>query len=184
MVMINSWWIVRLPPADNPVPKFTPSTPSNFSCLFKSCTWRSFSPANAKHERNVPLQFPLPFLLFLFRFPWSRSPPLLLSLTPFPALCSLNLYRSRSWPADGEGSTGHLARRCENRHRPPASRWANTRIQAPSHARTNTWPCDVRRRGFLQCVGGRPETCAGRCPWSRGGHRASSRFVKPAYVIG
>ena len=59
IVMINSWWSVRPPPADNPLPKFTPSTPSNFSCLFRSCAWRSFAPANAKREKekNEPLQF-------------------------------------------------------------------------------------------------------------------------------
>lgn len=38
--------------------------------------------------------------------------------------------------ADGEGSTDHLARRCENRHRPPASRRANT--HTGSVQRTNT----------------------------------------------
>ena len=60
MVMINSWCSVRPPPADNPVPKFTPSTPSNFSCLFRSCAWRSFAPANAKREKKTShYSFPL-----------------------------------------------------------------------------------------------------------------------------
>lgn len=37
--------------------------------------------------------------------------------------------------ADGEGSTDHLARRCENRHRPPASRRANTHTYTHAHTR-------------------------------------------------
>lgn len=71
--------------------------------------------------------------------------------------------------ADGEGSTDHLARRCENRHRPPASRRANTYTCTHTHgcrARTNTcWRARARsqsrlrgRRKFLECVGG--ETAA------------------------
>lgn len=60
--------------------------------------------------------------------------------------------------AGGEGSTDHLARRCENRHRPLASRRANTYIEICHRTRTR-----VRARGhsqlrgrrkFLECVGG------------------------------
>lgn len=46
--------------------------------------------------------------------------------------------------ADGEGSTDHLARRCENRHRPPASRRANTHTRA--HAHINTGAVHARTR--------------------------------------
>ena len=74
--------------------------------------------------------------------------------------------------ADGEGSTDHLARRCENRHRPPASRRANTHTHAHTHTHTHTHVSCTQehvlarpraqlrgRRKFLECVGGeRSET--------------------------
>lgn len=66
--------------------------------------------------------------------------------------------------ADGEGSTDHLARRCENRHRPPASRRANTHIQARCRARTRVHARLRGRRKFLECVGGGQLKCPRRGP--------------------
>lgn len=66
--------------------------------------------------------------------------------------------------AGGEGSTDHLARRCENRHRPPASRRANTHIQARCRARTRVHARLRGRRKFLECVGGGRPKCPRRGP--------------------
>lgn len=71
--MINSWWRVNPLPADNPVPKFTPRTPSNLSCRLRSCVWRSLAPVREKKEKKKgkhekTIFFILSLDMFLVRF--------------------------------------------------------------------------------------------------------------------
>lgn len=73
---------------------------------------------------------------------------------PRRTLCSLNLYRSRSRPTGGEGRAGHLALRCENRHRPPLlgeQIYATTMRLTSFTTRMSDWERHKRRRILERC---------------------------------